>query len=297
MRLSHFITIYLAAAAPLAVTYYLHRSAQRRGVRAVASSAGVALAWPLWLLVRHLRSGGHRLDVAATLLEPPASADEDKVRRAERALLSALYLTEDLALESFGVRHGRACDAARGAAAGVERYAELTLAARRAREDAPPLPEELELARVAGRSCDDLLVAGRCLHRRNVARLRAHQAQARGELLRALDELGAAFDSERAGRITDAGSRRRLHSALIEDYARAIELFSLLEDERAVWSVARLLDGACARSYQTERQYQAGAPAPAPVRAEGGESRTAPLSSSHNTPTLPAHGQATFMRG
>src|SRR5437588_396514 len=58
-----------------------------------------------------------------------------------------------------------------------------------AKAAAAPTPRELELCRIAGRAGDDLLAAGRCVHRRNVTRLLAHRERSRSELVHALADV------------------------------------------------------------------------------------------------------------
>jgi hypothetical protein len=136
----------------------------------------------------------------------------------------------------------------------VERYVGLALACEGARKEANPSERELELCRLAGGAGDDLLLAGRCIHRRNVTRLFAHRERARAELIHAL-----AGVREAAGRLHKGAqpsesldAARRASESLLRALARAVELLSLLEDEEAARRVARLLDAECARLRRVE---------------------------------------------
>ncbi len=137
----------------------------------------------------------------------------------------------------------------------VERYVGLALACEGARTDASPSERELELCRLAGGAGDDLLLAGRCIHRRNVTRLFAHRERARAELIHALAGVREEAGRPRAGAQPsgsfDAAARRASES-LLRALARAGELLSLLEDEEAARRVARLLDAECARLRRLE---------------------------------------------
>ena len=126
----------------------------------------------------------------------------------------------------------------------VEKYVELTTLAAEANPDAPPSEREMELYRVAGRSGDDLLLAGQCIRRRNAARLVIHQARARMELLHALAEIREIIGTTA---LTETLAARRLSVALLRVYGNAFDLLSLLEDESAAMSIARLLNSECAR--------------------------------------------------
>ncbi|HZB44784.1 MAG TPA: hypothetical protein VE360_06055, partial [Pyrinomonadaceae bacterium] len=97
---------------------------------------------------------------------------------------------------------------------------------------------------------DDLLNAGRCVHRRSVSRLHAHRERARAELFHALAATRETATSRQASSAPPA--RARVAGALIRTFARAIELLSLLEDRAAVLGVARLLDAECAHLRRLE---------------------------------------------
>lgn len=249
MRLSEIVIIYLAAAAPVGVVYFLSR--RPRGARrthALARSAAAAFAWPFTLAALWLE---RRRPARASVLEA-SRADETRAEEAQRALLAALRRAEELLEETYGAGDERARRVTRAAREGAERYAGLALAAAGADADAPPSPRELELCRIAGRKGDDLLLAGRCLHRNNFTRLVAHRERARQEFLHALAELRDAHGGTRAvpeeSRVSSRGSLGAILSeALLQVFARAVELFSAFDDRRAALGVARLLDAECAR--------------------------------------------------
>jgi hypothetical protein len=114
-------------------------------------------------------------------------------------------------------------------------------------EGASPEAFEMELARISGRRGDDLLVAGRCVHRRNVSRIKAHYESERSRLLEKLAELRAEEENRLPAYSDDVCRAERLEmaGARLEIYLRAIELFSLVEDERAARSAALLMDAEC----------------------------------------------------
>jgi hypothetical protein len=127
----------------------------------------------------------------------------------------------------------------------AEQYAGLAML--EADETATPAAHEAELARVSGLRGDDLLVAARCVHRRNVSHIKTNYQRERSRLLRKLAELRAEDEGSSSYGPDDNRSAKLLEVAetRLEIYLRAADLFSLLEDERAVRSTAKLIDAEC----------------------------------------------------
>lgn len=255
MRLSEFITIYLAAAAPFGVAYFLRANARGRAATlALARAAAAALLWPLTALVllRASAEGGGEPEQSDELL----TGDERRIEQARRALVNSLRGVEDV-LESgraaCGEAERHALFAAREA---VERYVGLTLAARGADAEAAPTEREMELCRLAGRAGEDLLTAGRCVHRRNVTRLVAHRERARSELVHALAGARETVIGFQTTLPRDAAAGAEISEALLHSLARAVELLSLLDDRGAVLAAARLLDAECARLRRLEARAE-----------------------------------------
>ena len=245
MRLSEAITIYLAAGASFGADNLLRR------FRTWLKAIGAAILWPLtaatFLYLRRHRAADR---TAGTTIEHASTQFMEKIRQASRKLLSSLYRLVELAKVSSGGESEKMELGARAIREIVEKYVELTMAAAETDLDALPSEREMELFRVAGRRGDDLLLAGRCIHRRNAARLVAHQARARTELLHALAEI-----REGGGGVTalmNVHAARHLSVETLRFYACAFDLLSLLEDESAATSVARLLDTECARLRRLE---------------------------------------------
>ncbi|HEX7317755.1 MAG TPA: hypothetical protein VF297_27885 [Pyrinomonadaceae bacterium] len=283
MILNELFIIYLAAAAPFGVARFLSEHSGGASVRAsLLKAVGSSLAWPFTSLPRLLR----RL-VSSKTEEPHAASafapDERRVEEVKRAAVNALRSVEDIladagALDEETERHklyaAREC---------VERYAGLAVACAAASADARPTPREMELCRIAGRGGDDLLVAGRCVHRRNVTRLVAHRARASAELVQALAAVRevahkvypptpASYSSEqlRAACARRIPAAPRLTSeALSRALSRVVELLSLFDERAALVAVARMLDAECGRARRAES-----AAAEGPVGLEGEESCT-----------------------
>lgn len=250
MRLSEAIIIYLAAGASFGVYQIIRRRACEHPVGSLLKASRAAILWPLTaakILTSHRPQvtkvrAGETDRVNAGYLEKIAQAE----RRQHASLQSVLLLTQDLS----GRERAQAERAFRSVREIVERYVGLTLAAAESDPHALPSERELELCRLAGRRGEELWLAGRCIHRRNVMRLIKHQARARTELLHALAEIG-----ELSGSTTFSGNvkaARHLSVVTVRFYSHVFNLLSLLEDKTAASGVARLLDSECGKLRRLE---------------------------------------------
>ncbi|MCA1633375.1 MAG: hypothetical protein LC802_06540 [Acidobacteria bacterium] len=269
MRLSELTIIYFATAAPFGVASFLRqptRGASR--ARSLVRAAGAALLWPLTasllLLERGTSPGAGRGKAVAR-----EDLHEGRVEQAKRELTNALRAAEDVLDEAGDVGEADAGRDARGEARryamfaareSVERYVGLTLACMGAHREASPSGREMELCRLAGGTGDDLLLAGRCIHRRNATRLFAHRERARAEMIHALAYVRELADTFPFAEEIRASASRRISEMLLRAFARAVELLSLLEDEGAARRVARLLDAECARLRRLEAEGADGVP-------------------------------------
>ena len=250
MRLSELITIYLAAAAPVGVAYFLRQLGGARRPVQLLRAAALALIWPLTLcahLFTQQQSAQRSTDDARGRLP-----NEARVATAERALIATLHQADDLLRDAYGTRAARARQAAADARASIERFVGLALALAATVGAELPAAHERELFRVAGRKDDDLETAARCLHRRNLARLRAHHERARTELVHALAELLETIEHDLPAPHTGAQPFTEVYWLLIRTFARTIDLLALLDDQSAAVRVARLLDAACAWARRNE---------------------------------------------
>ena len=282
MLLSELAIIYLAAAAPFGVARYLKGQTEERGAaRRLLKSAASALAWPL--AAPRMLLGRARADVGGREDEARVHA-ERRVELVKRSAVNSLREVEDLLVDSCGDTGMRESErhALFAARECVERYAGLSLACAEAGEAEAPSERELELCRIAGRAGDDLVVAGRCVHRRSVTRLLAHRERARTELIHALAgacEVTHKFHASAAGVYSRSqgggGERARVAEAMLRALARAIELMSLFDDRVSVVSAARLLDAECARANRLARDAAAVPQASAKEGAEPCTTRAA----------------------
>ncbi|MBC7931294.1 MAG: hypothetical protein H7Z38_12100 [Rubrivivax sp.] len=268
MLLSELAIIYLATAAPFGVSRFLDQNAQgARRLHTLFESAAAALAWPVTALMFLFKNAKARTN-KAKMVDESVALDEGRIESVKRATVNAILAIEDLLLNACGLK-GEADErhSLFAARASVERYAGLALACAELREDAAPSERELELCRITGRAGDDLLIAGRCVHRRNVTRLLAHRERVRAELVHALAGVGevahAVYSASRpfhSPEQTGSEPAKEISEALLRAFSRAIELLSLFDDRTAVVGVARLLDAECARLRRLEARDEAATP-------------------------------------
>jgi hypothetical protein len=275
MLLSELAIIYLATAAPFGVARFLgeHASGTRK-LPALLKAAGASLAWPFTSLTLLLKRACSRSDTERVSDEGGAP-DEQRVEQVKRVAVNALRSVEELLADACELRSGVERHTLYAARESIERYAGLALACTSAacapaRADARPSPRELELCRIAGRAGDDLLVAGLCVHRRNITRLFAHRERASSELVHALAAVRevahnlypAPIPSQSVEQTCDENVRR-VSEALLRALSHAIELLSLFDDRATTNGVARLLDAERARlrrvEFHTSAETRAGA--------------------------------------
>lgn len=242
MRWSEHATIYLAAGASFGVNRYLSVAGRRKSsLRAVVEGLAAMLLWPMVcaaILVKRAR------------LPEEGASDEQavlahgRIDDARRAFIIAVNFMLEAARRSRSLKRDETESLLYALREGVEQYVDLAGVKEHLDEQAAPAKHEMELARISGRRGRDLQVAGRCAHRRNVQRIRAHYERERSRLLRKLEELHALED----GRMTEAR---------LDVYLRAADLFSLLEDEGAARAASRLVDAECSRLRRASENSQA----------------------------------------
>lgn len=255
MRMIEAITIYLAAGAPFGVSNYLQRKPRKRSASSLLKATAAALLWPLWAATIIL-ARRRRLTIAAMSDDDSAQGSEPdalRIEHARRQLVVALYKVEEL-VRAASEKEGKRIElVAYTVRESVEKYTGLMMASYAVSGDEAPAESEMELCRISGRKGADLLLAGRCIHRRNVARLLAHRERARTNLLHALAEVRALSPADDAATSQRNPSAARYASvAILRFYAHAINLLSLLEDETAARVTARLHDAECSRLRRLE---------------------------------------------
>jgi hypothetical protein len=270
MSLSDITIIYLAVGAPFGVHYFFNAQHSTSRWQTILKATAAMLLWPFEAIAKlSAHSPTTRRNLASAALSDDSLLSQ-KIELAQRELFDALSQFQDCAHKTFSEEPERLERAMWLIRESVEKYLGLTKAVAALDFDALPDARETEFCRVAGRTGDDLLLAGRCIHRRNAARLIEHETRARSELLHLLAELRdinhqtrfreakdesrfRGVNNERRLRVCDKeGVTSGASAALLKTYAHAINLFSLLDDRRAAMSVARLLDAECARLRRLE---------------------------------------------
>ncbi|HEY0322662.1 MAG TPA: hypothetical protein VGC66_17035 [Pyrinomonadaceae bacterium] len=272
MRWSEPVTIYLATGASFGVSRYLcaaSRTKSRR--RATVEGLAAALIWPLVaaaILFKHLRHG--KEDKATGELEARVRV---RVEEAGRALVISVNKMLEAVRASRTLEREVLEQTLYALREGAEQYVGLAGMEAEADADATPAAYEMELARVSGRRGEDVLLAGRCVHRRNVSRIKARYESERSRLLRKLAALPMEEGNSATSNPADAdrAERPKMSEARLEIYLRAADLFSLLEDERAARSAAQLVDAECSylRRFREANEEAEGAPAPGEEKCTG----------------------------
>jgi hypothetical protein len=252
MRLSEAITIYLATGTSFGVCNFLREQDRNSRFDLFLKTIGAMILWPVAAAKSLLSLQRPDSWEQANEAEEARAQFIEKINQAHSDLLASLHSVLRLAQVSSGAESAKVERSS--CAELVEKYVGLTLAAAEDDPEAEPSEREMESCRIAGRRGDDLLLAGRCIHRRNSARLITHQARARTELLHALAE----FREITASTVSSTKAKEALHLsvATVRFYSHAFNLLSLLEDENAAGSVARLMDAECWRLRRLETLSQ-----------------------------------------
>ena len=254
MRLSEAITIYLAVGASFGVYNLLREQNSGSRFHIFLKAIRAAILWPIAAASILFSQQRPDKDKQTAEAERASAQFIEKIDQAHRDLLAALHSLLRLAQVSSGEESAKVERASCVVREMVEKYVGLTLAAAENDPAAPPSEREMESCRIAGRRGDDLLLAGRCIHRRNSARLITHQARSRTELLHALAEIREITGNTALS--TKAKDALHLSVATVRFYSHSFNLLSLLEDETAATGVARLMDAECWRLRRLEALCQ-----------------------------------------
>ena len=236
MRLIDFIVIYLAAGAPFAARRLVGFSGPRNALP-VMKSVAYGITWPLSLL-NYLsgRSGaGQIASTTCNTVSPLCGVDAALLRLKDDLNLLSCTISRETDSESSAFE-----GVINGVRLAVEKYAALTLAVGEMAHDDAPSPHQIELARIAGRTGDDLLIAGICVHRQSLFKLAAQQTKSRNELLDELNRLlGMVYGS---ADLCQQGSAiaRKAQVAVEGFYGSIRRLFKLAGDESTAELVTAL---------------------------------------------------------
>ena len=259
MRLSETITIYLAAGAPFGVASFLRAQPGGGGALALLKAAGAMLLWPFAASAILLARGRHLHGQPGTYRSSVDAPAEERVARARRDLLASVYRVYELAQESAALEPEKVELAVCGVRESIEKYTGLAMAAVEIKMRTRPDSREMELCRISGRTGDDLLLAGLCIHRRNISRINTHLDRARAGLVHALAEMREVLKAPCLNSQSDGRDAASLSEAILASYGRALEMFSLLDDQGAAMSAGRLFDVEAARLRRLEAAIVGGA--------------------------------------
>ncbi|MDQ4122679.1 MAG: hypothetical protein M3209_14670 [Acidobacteriota bacterium] len=201
MTFSEFLIIYLSIGAPFGVYFFLNRRSNNLDSTFLLKVLGVIFGWCFYAVFWIFRGSQSIYGAKPT----SDSIGENEIEKHLRELLAAYseISGNEKKVSFFQFRET------------IERYVGLTEALR---DSAESTEFQNELFVVAGRKNQDLQLANRCLQRKNLLRLKAHQIQARQDFLQIFDNL-----SHQSAKIT---SRENL-------FYSATRLVVLLADDEA----------------------------------------------------------------
>ena len=240
MRLSETITIYLATGAPFGVSYFLHAQVGEGRVLKILKAVSAILFWPLAAL--RILVTRHSQTASAAIADNVSRNHEEKIHNAKRRLLAASHAVSELTANAGGTMHEDLERAVFILRENLETYVGLAPSVDEAAFEGSPQEHAKELFRIAGRKGDDLLLATRCAHRRNVARIVEHYARSRILLVHAIADVREAVERMRHQIVANGIAERSLCMVSMELYKCTFDLFSLMGDEEAAMRIAELLN-------------------------------------------------------
>lgn len=255
MRLTELLTIYLAVGAPFGFAR-LFDAHFKMSFKLLVKAIGVALTWPVAALRFGFSLARDADEIAQHDDGEEATLDREQWR-ARREFEEALYrLGEILPVWENSVSR-RSFDASfQALLMATEQHFHLWLALRRMSADVAPLPLALELCRLSGRAGDDLNIAANCIHRQNIARLKARCAKSANELTTALTHFQSAADDHALNALLNHAVNVAYRQAMLTLCCSAIELFSQLGDSVMATKTGRLLNTECAKLRRSEQTNQ-----------------------------------------
>lgn len=214
MTFTEFLIVYLSIGAPFGVYYFLSHRPVSFGLTFLIKTVCVVFGWCFFAVYLIFRGFQNNYDARSEL----DSIGENEVEKTTRKLLAAYseISPTERSVSFFQFREI------------VERYAGLTV---ELNDSAESNGFNNELFIIAGRENQDLQLANRCLRRKNMQRLKAHQIQARGDFLRIFENF----------------NETAMANSLESLFAKAEQLAFLLTDNATVNLLNRIKS-------ETERQ-------------------------------------------
>ena len=250
MRLSETITIYLAIAAPFGVRYFLHAHSSERRVLKMLKAVAAGLSWPL--VVSRSLFTSFAPSTSAAMADDLLQDHEEEIHNAKQRLLAAILALSELTASARGSVHEDLERTTYLLREDLETYIGLAPSVNEATMDSSPAEHAKEFFRIAGRKGDDLLLAARCAHHRNAARIVEHYSRARIRLVHSIADLREAVERMRPQIVASNFSERTLRMASVELYKNAFDLLSLMGDEEAAMGIAELLNRELSRLRRLE---------------------------------------------
>jgi hypothetical protein len=172
MTFTEFSIVYLSIGASFGVYYFFNYSSDNRSFTIWLKTIGVVFFWCVYAVMLNARR-------SQKITNRQANSDsiaENEIEKTERALLASYSeIPQNGKFVSFFEFRET-----------IERYIGLTSTLR---DSADAADFNNELFAIAERKNHDLPLANRCLQRKNLLRLKAHQLQARNDFLRIFENL------------------------------------------------------------------------------------------------------------
>lgn len=235
MRLSETIIIYLATGAPFAVSYFLRKRERDRPIKGLLAALVAGVLWPVTALTALVKPY-HR-----SYENPPkdiaSQKRQENIQCAKRQLLASVRSLNELAKIPDHIWNKELELAGCVLRESLETYVGLTDTVEDATACYSPTEHSMEFFRIAGRTSDDLALAAKCAHRRNVSRIIKCHSRARIRLTHAIADI-----SEIVGQLKSANEliNGRLSLETVELFKHAINLLSLMGDREAAMKIAGL---------------------------------------------------------
>lgn len=170
MNWTEIIIVYLAIGAPFGVYHFLKRREAEANLEIIGRSLAAILFWVFFAAVWLWQTAVERNAARESALD---LATENKIAETV-SNLEAIYSNSAAQTNKSSFFEFREM---------LARYVGLTEAWHESAPHATAFAHEIETLRVAKREKLDLQLGGRCIHRRNVMRLKTHQLRAAAEFL------------------------------------------------------------------------------------------------------------------
>ena len=240
MRLSETIIIYLATGAPFSVSYFLHKRGSEHTVPGLLTAVAAGLLWPLMAL--RVLVAEYTQPKPTPLTDSVPRKHEEKIQHTKRQLLASLRVLYQLVKSAADTRTKEFERVAFVLNDSVETYVGLASAVEESSAGLSTNGPSMELFRIAGRKGDDLMLATKCAHRRNIARIIEHHSRARVQLIHGLADLYDAVECVAPLKSANGLADERMRLESVKLYKYAIDLLLLMGDHEAAIRITELVN-------------------------------------------------------